>query len=104
MLQQEFLIQTESALGDLKKSLSDQQDARAKSEEKYQLVLAEMEKLKADLKRAQADQDASTKRAEKVEAKLATVQQELSGLKRRISNMAQAVFGKILKPLTFLDK
>ena len=50
-----------------------------------------MEKLKADLKRAQADQDASTKRAEKAEAKLVTVQQELSGL-----NMAQAVFGKIL--------
>lgn len=79
MLQQESLIQTESALGDLKKSLSDQQDARAKSEEKYQLVLGEMEKLKADLKRAQADQDASTKRAEKAEAKLVTVQQELSG-------------------------
>ncbi|KAI5006569.1 hypothetical protein ZWY2020_033812 [Hordeum vulgare] len=47
---EEYLIQTESALGDLKKSLSDQQDARAKSEEKYRLVLSEMEKLKADLK------------------------------------------------------
>ena len=102
VLQQETLIQTESALGDLKKNLSDQQDARTKSEEKYQLVLAEMEKLKADLKRAQADQDAATKRAEKAEAKLATVQQELSGLKRHISNMAQAVFGKILKTLIFV--
>ncbi|KAI4980335.1 hypothetical protein ZWY2020_020820 [Hordeum vulgare] len=90
---EETLIQTESALGDLKKNLSDQQDARTKSEEKYQLVLAEMEKLKADLKRAQADQDVATKRAEKAEAKLATVQQELSGLKHHISNMAQAVFG-----------
>ena len=88
----------------MKKILSDQQDARAKSEEKYRLVLDEMEKLKADLKRAQADQDASTKRAEKAEAKLATVQQELSGLKCHISNMAQAVFGKILKPLTSLNK
>ncbi|KAI4995217.1 hypothetical protein ZWY2020_035120 [Hordeum vulgare] len=48
---EESLIQTESTIGDLKKSLSDQQDARAKSEEKYRLVLAEMEKLKADLKR-----------------------------------------------------
>ncbi|KAI4999527.1 hypothetical protein ZWY2020_004116 [Hordeum vulgare] len=90
---EESLIQTESALGDLKKSLSDQQDAQAKSEEKYRMVLAEMEKLKADLKRAQADQDVLTKRAEKAEAKLDTVQQELSGLKRHISNMAQAVFG-----------
>ena len=100
--QQETLSQTESALGDLKKNLSGQQDARAKSEEKYQLVLAEMEKLKADLKRAQADQDGATTRAEKAEAKLAIVQQELSGLKRHISNMAQAVFGKILKLLISL--
>ncbi|KAI5012784.1 hypothetical protein ZWY2020_025050 [Hordeum vulgare] len=89
----ETLAQTESALSDLKKNLSGQQDARAKSEEKHQLVMAELEKLKADLKRAQADQDAATKRAEKAEAKLATVQQELSGLKRHISNMTQAVFG-----------
>ncbi|KAI4996973.1 hypothetical protein ZWY2020_052315 [Hordeum vulgare] len=59
---EESLIQTESALGDLKKSLTDQQDARAKSEEKYQLILSEMEKLKADLKKAQADQDALIKR------------------------------------------
>ena len=102
--QQETLSQTESALGDLKKNLSDQQDARTKSEEKYQLVLAEMEKLKADLKRAQADQDAATTRAEKAEARLAIVQQELSGLKRHISNMAQAVFGKILKlSISFLS-
>ncbi|KAI4968566.1 hypothetical protein ZWY2020_045896 [Hordeum vulgare] len=70
-----------------------EQDARAKSEEKYQLALAELEKLKAELKRAQADQDATIKRAEKAEARLATMQQELSGLKRHISNMTQAVFG-----------
>ncbi|KAI5008166.1 hypothetical protein ZWY2020_009214 [Hordeum vulgare] len=89
----ETLAQTESALGDLKKNLSGQQDARAKSEEKYQLALAELEKLKAELKRAQADQDAAIKRAEKAEARLATVQQELSGLKHHISNMTQAVFG-----------
>ncbi|KAI5003145.1 hypothetical protein ZWY2020_030305 [Hordeum vulgare] len=89
----ESLIQTESALGDLKKSLTDQQDAWAKSEEKYQLILSKMEKLKADLKMAQTDQDALIKRAEKAEAKLDTVQQEVSGLKRRISNMAQAIFG-----------
>ncbi|KAI5000653.1 hypothetical protein ZWY2020_005242 [Hordeum vulgare] len=90
---EETLAQTESELGDLKKNLSGQQDARAKSEEKYQLALAELEKLKAELKRAQADQDAVIKRAEKAEARLATVQQELSGLKRHISNMTQAVFG-----------
>ena len=76
----------------MKKNLTDQQDARAKSEEKCQLILSEMEKLKADLKKAQADQDALIKRAEKAEAKLDIVQ--LAGLKRHISNMAQAVFGK----------
>ncbi|KAI5000401.1 hypothetical protein ZWY2020_004990 [Hordeum vulgare] len=70
------------------------EDAQAKSEEKCQLILSEMEKLKADLKKAQADQDALIKRAEKDEAKLDTVQQELAGLKRHISNMAEAVFGK----------
>ncbi|KAI5017178.1 hypothetical protein ZWY2020_037556 [Hordeum vulgare] len=90
---EESLNQTESAFGDLKKSLTDQQDARAQSKEKCQLILSEMEKLKADLKRAQADQDVLIKRAETAEARLDTVQQELSGLKRHISNMAQAVFG-----------
>ena len=100
--QQETLAQTESELGDLKKNLSGQQDARAKSEEKYQLALAELEKLKAELKRAQADQDASIKRAEKAEARLATVQQELSGLKRHISNMTQAVFGKLTQTFDLL--
>ncbi|KAI4979694.1 hypothetical protein ZWY2020_016447 [Hordeum vulgare] len=81
---EETLARTESALGDLKNKLSGQQDARAKSEEKYQLVLAELEKLKANLKRTQADQDAAIKRAEKAEARMASVQQELSGLKRHI--------------------
>ena len=42
----------------------------------------------------QAEQNAALKRAEKAEARLATVQQELSGLKRHISNMTQAIFGK----------
>ena len=103
VFQPELLTQAESAFGDLKKNLTDQQDARAKSEEKCQLILFEMEKLKADLKKAQADQDALIKRAEKAEAKLDTVQQEMSGLKRHISNMAQAVFGKN-QPLTFVNK
>ncbi|KAI4988679.1 hypothetical protein ZWY2020_035919 [Hordeum vulgare] len=90
---EEHLAQTESALGDLRKNLAGQQDARAKSEEKCQLALTELVKLKAELKEAQAEQNATLKRAEKAEARLATVQQELSGLKRHISNMTQAVFG-----------
>ena len=74
--------------------MADQQDARTQSEDKYKLALVELEKLKTELEKAQADQNAAFKRAEEAEAKLATVQQELSGLKRHISNMTQAIFGK----------
>lgn len=90
---EESLAQVESAFVDLKKSLADQQDARAKSEEKCQVILSEMENLKAAHKKAQADQGAAVKRAEKAEAKLEVVQQELAGLKQHISNMAHAIFG-----------
>ncbi|KAI4974838.1 hypothetical protein ZWY2020_048445 [Hordeum vulgare] len=90
---EENLAQTELALGDLRKNLAKQQDARTQSEEKCKLALAELEKLKAELEKTQADQNAALKRAEKAEAKLVTVQQELSGLKRHISNMTQAIFG-----------
>ncbi|KAI4995786.1 hypothetical protein ZWY2020_037874 [Hordeum vulgare] len=89
----ESLVQTELALGDLRRNLVDQQDARTQSEDKYKLALVELEKLKAELERTQADQSAALKRAKKAEAKLATVQQELSGLKRHISNMTRAIFG-----------
>ncbi|KAI4981291.1 hypothetical protein ZWY2020_021776 [Hordeum vulgare] len=89
----ESLAQAESAFGDLKKSLADQQDARAKSEEKYQVILSEMVKLKAAHNKAQVDQDVAVKQVEKAEAKLEVVQQELAGLKQHISNMAQAIFG-----------
>ncbi|KAI4975882.1 hypothetical protein ZWY2020_049489 [Hordeum vulgare] len=78
---EESLAQVESTLGNLKKSLADQQDARDKAEEKYQVTLAEMEKLKATNKKAQADQAAALKRAEKAETKLEAMQQELDGLK-----------------------
>ncbi|KAI4967084.1 hypothetical protein ZWY2020_031065 [Hordeum vulgare] len=91
---EESLAQAESTFGDLKKSLADQQDTRAKSEEKYQVILSEMEKLKAAHNKAQADQDVAVKRAEKAEAKLEIVQQELAGLKQHISTMAHAIFGK----------
>ena len=81
-------------MGDLKKSLADHQDARAKAEEKYQVILADMEKLKAANKKSQADQATALKRAEMAETKLGAVQQELAGLKKHISNMTQAIFGK----------
>ncbi|KAI5012938.1 hypothetical protein ZWY2020_025204 [Hordeum vulgare] len=90
---EESLAQAKWMLGDLKKSLADQQDARAKAEEKYQLILANMEKLKAANKKSQADQATARKRAEIAETKLEAVQQELAGLKKHISNMTHAIFG-----------
>ncbi|KAI4969612.1 hypothetical protein ZWY2020_000526 [Hordeum vulgare] len=93
---EESLAQTELALGDLKRNLADQQDARAQSEDKYNLALVELEKLKAELERTQADHSAVLTRAEKRKQSRQAVQQELSGLKRHISNMTQAIFGGVL--------
>ena len=88
----------ESSLAGLKKNLAEQQNARTASEEKYRLALADMEKMKADHqkfeKKANADQAAILKRAEQAEAKLEAVLQELSGLKKHVSNMTQSIFGK----------
>ncbi|XP_044950228.1 uncharacterized protein LOC123399906 [Hordeum vulgare subsp. vulgare] len=56
-----------------------------------------MEKMNADHqkfeKKANVDQAAIMKRAEQAEAKLEAALQELSGLKKHISNMTQAIFG-----------
>ena len=82
---QEFVTQTESALADLRKNLAAQQNARSESERKYHLVLAELDRMKADHqkleKKAKAHQAAILKRAEQAEEKLEAAQQELSGLK-----------------------
>ena len=60
---QESVTQSESALADLRKNLADQQNARAESERKYHLVLAELERMKADHqkleRKAKADQPPS---------------------------------------------
>ena len=57
-----------------------------------------MEKMKTKHKRfedkAHAEQAAILKWAEQAEEKLKPAVQELSGLKRHISNMTQAIFGK----------
>ncbi|KAI5018563.1 hypothetical protein ZWY2020_043451 [Hordeum vulgare] len=94
---EESVTQTESALADLRKNLAEQQDARSESERKYHLVLAELERMKADHqkleKKAKADQAAILKCAQQAEGKLEAAQQELSGLKKHISNMTVAMFG-----------
>ncbi|KAI4997902.1 hypothetical protein ZWY2020_053244 [Hordeum vulgare] len=81
----ESVTWAESSLADLKKNLAEQQDARTEPEEKYQLALADMEKMKADHqkfeKKANADQAAIMKRAEPAEENLEVALQELFGLK-----------------------
>ena len=92
------MTQTESALADLRKNLAEQQDAQSESERKYRLILAELERMKADHqkleKKAKADQAAILKRAEQAKEKLEAAQQDISGLKKHISNMIVAMFGK----------
>ena len=60
--------------------------------------MSEQEKLKAEFgveKKAWAEEKvALTQRAEKAEAALEEVTTELSGLKRHVSQMVSAIFGK----------
>ncbi|KAI4979966.1 hypothetical protein ZWY2020_016719 [Hordeum vulgare] len=96
-MSQESVTRAESCLADLKKSLAEQQDARTAYEEKYQLALGDMEKMKVDHqkleKKGNDAQAAILKCAEQAEAKLEAALQELSGLKKHVSNMTQAIFG-----------
>lgn len=94
---EESLTWANSTLAGLKESLAEQQDARAKSEEKFRLALADMEKMKAEHqkfeKKAHVEQAAILKRAQQAEEKLEAALQELFGFKHHISNMIQAIFG-----------
>ncbi|KAI4996404.1 hypothetical protein ZWY2020_051189 [Hordeum vulgare] len=94
---EESLTRADSTMVGLKESLAEQLDAQAKFEEKFCLALIDMEKMKAEHKRfedkAHVEQAAILKRAEQAEEKLKATVQELSGLKRHISNMTQAIFG-----------
>ena len=92
------MTETESAVADLRKNLADQQDPHPELEKKYLLIQAELEKMKGNQqkleKKAKADQAAILKRAEQAEEKLEAAQHEISGLKKHISNMTVAMFGK----------
>ena len=92
------MAQPESVVADLKKNLAEQQDAQSELETKFHLLHADLEKMKADQnffeKKAKADQAAILKRAEQAEEKLEAAQQELTGLKKHVSNMTVAMFGK----------
>ena len=82
----------------LKSRLEFQESELEKANSKFEFSVSEQEKLKKDFeaeKRAWADEKtALVSWAEKAEAALVEVTSELSGLKRHISQMVAAIFGK----------
>nr|XP_020151304.1 pollen-specific leucine-rich repeat extensin-like protein 1 [Aegilops tauschii subsp. strangulata] len=87
----------ESQLIDAKTRLATQETKTRKAESKFQFSVAKSEKLKinfeAEKKTWAEEKTALTQRAEKAEAALHEVTTELSGLKRRVSQMVSAIFG-----------
>ena len=90
--------QLESELSDLKNHLEAQEMETERSNSKFEFSISEQEKLKKDFemeKEACADEKiALINRAEKAEAALEEATAELSGLKRHVSQMVSAIFGK----------
>jgi predicted nucleic acid-binding Zn-ribbon protein len=99
-LMQATISQFESEIADLKNRLEAQESEIQKANSKFEFSVSEQEKLKKGFeaeKKAWADEKASlVTRAEKAEASLAEATAELSGLKRQISQMVSAIFGKLL--------
>ena len=84
-------------MNDAKTRLATQETEARKAESKFQFSVAESEKLKtsfeAEKKTWAEEKTALTQRAEKAEAALQEVTTELTGLKRRVSQMVSAIFG-----------
>ena len=82
----------------MKSRLEFQESELEKANSKFEFSVSEQDKLKKDFeteKKAWADEKtALISRAEKAEAALEEVTGELSGLKRHISQMVAAIFGK----------
>src|SRR4051812_44794540 len=99
-LMQATISQFESDISDLKNRLKAQETKIQKANSNFEFSISEQEKLKKGFetdKKAWADGKASlVTRAEKAEASLAEATAELSGLKRHISQMVLAIFGKLL--------
>ena len=97
---QATISQFESELADLKSQLKTQELETQKANSKFEFSVSEQEKLKKNFeseKKIWADEKASlVTRAETAEASLAEATTELSDLKRQISQMVSAIFGKLL--------
>ena len=82
----------------MKNRLEAQETETQKANSKFEFSVAEQEKLKSkfeDEKKAWAEEKiALTQRAETAETALEEVTTELSGLKRHVSQMVSAIFGK----------
>ena len=90
--------QLQSELSELKNRLEAQETETQKANSKFQFNVAEQEKLKSEFgieKKVWAEEKiALTQRAETAETALEEVTTELSGLKRHVSQMVSAIFGK----------
>ena len=97
---QATISQFESEIADLKSQLKLQELETQKANSKFEFSISEQEKLKKNFeseKKAWVDERASlVTRAETAEASLAEATTELSDLKRQISQMVSAIFGKSL--------
>ena len=94
------ISQFESEIANLKSQLKLQEFETQKANSKFEFSISEQEKLKKNFeseKKAWGDDRASlVARAGTAEASLAEATTELSDLKRQISQMVSAIFGKPL--------
>ena len=101
-LWQESLNVGESNIADLKRSLEAQQTERAKAELSLKSSSENIEKIKANFDGERAaweiEKDALLKRAEDAESRCAAAIEDLSSLKKHISQMTAAIFGKFNLP------
>ena len=92
------MSQLESEVTNLKSHLETQESEIEKANTKFKFSVSEQEKLKKEFeaeKKAQADEKtALINRAEKAEVALEEATGELTGLKRHVSQMVSAIFGK----------
>ena len=97
---QAAISQFESELAALKSRLETQELETQKANSKFEFSVSENEKLKKNFeseRKIWADEKASlVTRAETAETSLAEATTELSNLKQQISQMAWAIFGKLL--------
>ena len=94
----------ESEISDLKTRLKTQENETRKANAKFEFSVSAQEKLKKKFeteRKAWADEKtALLSRAEQAEAALTERTAELSGLKRHVSQMVSAIFGKLFCKLS----